>query len=222
MSTSPVTLKTEGAVGVLVIHNPPVNALSPETVQGLIDGLAAFEAQPALQALVVHCEGRTFVAGGDIAAFENPAFSAVPYNRFLARLEACARPVVAALHGTALGGGLELAMACHWRVATPTTRVGLPEVKLGLIPGSLGTQRLPRLAGAQRALDLMLSGRMIAAPEALSAGVIDEISEQPPLAAALARAQALAQQGGTPRRTSALTVAAASLPDGLIEQAMAA
>jgi 3-hydroxyacyl-CoA dehydrogenase len=222
MSTSPVTLKTEGAVGVLVIHNPPVNALSPETVQGLIDGLEAFEAQSGLQALVVHCEGRTFVAGGDIAAFEDPAFSAAPYNRFLARLEACSRPVVVALHGTALGGGLELAMACHWRVAAPSTRVGLPEVKLGLIPGSLGTQRLPRLAGAQRALDLMLTGRMIAAQEALTAGIIDEISEQPPLDAALARARVLAQQGTTPRRSGALTVQAASLPDGLIDQAMAA
>ena len=222
MTTSPVTLKTEGAVGVLVIHNPPVNALSPETVQGLMDGLAAFEAQPTLQALVVHCEGRTFVAGGDIAAFEDPAFSAAPYNSFLARLEACSRPVVAALHGTALGGGLELAMACHWRVAAPGTRVGLPEVKLGLIPGSLGTQRLPRLAGAQRALDLMLTGRMIAAQEALTAGIIDEISEQPPLDAALARARLLAQQGTTPRRSGALTVQAASLPEGLIDQAMAA
>ncbi|WP_284308195.1 enoyl-CoA hydratase-related protein, partial [Hydrogenophaga electricum] len=166
MSTTPVTLKTEGAIGVLVIQNPPVNALSPATVQGLIEGLAAFEARPELQALVLHCEGRTFVAGGDIAAFEDPTFSAAPYNQFLGRLEASRRPVVAALHGTALGGGLELAMACHWRVAAPTTRVGLPEVKLGLIPGSLGTQRLPRLVGAQRALDMMLSGRMVGAAEA--------------------------------------------------------
>lgn len=221
MSTTPVTLKTEGAIGVLVIQNPPVNALSPATVQGLIEGLAAFEARPELQALVLHCEGRTFVAGGDIAAFEDPTFSAAPYNQFLGRLEASRRPVVAALHGTALGGGLELAMACHWRVAAPTTRVGLPEVKLGLIPGSLGTQRLPRLAGAQRALDMMLSGRMVGAAEAQAAGIIDEISDAPPLQAALARAQALAQAGGTPRRTSALTVDPASLPDGLLDQALA-
>lgn len=222
MSSSPVTLKSEGAIGVLVIDNPPVNALSPATVQGLIDGLAAFEARADLKALVVHCEGRTFVAGGDIAAFEDPAFSAVPYNAFLARLEACSRPMVAALHGTALGGGLELALACHWRVASPGTRVGLPEVKLGLIPGSLGTQRLPRVAGAERALDMMLSGRMVGAQDALAAGIVDEISERAPLQAALARAQALAEAGATPRRTSALTVDPSSLPGGLLDKAMAA
>lgn len=221
MATRPVTLKIEGTIGVLVIHNPPVNALSPATVQGLAEGLTAFASQPALQALVVHCEGPTFVAGGDIASFEDPAFSAQPYNTFLAALEASERPVVCALHGTALGGGLELAMACHWRVAATTTRLGLPEVKLGLIPGSLGTQRLPRLAGAERALDMMLSGRMLDSQEALTAGIIDEISDQPPLQAALARAQALARQGGTPRRTSALTVNAASLPDGLLDKALA-
>lgn len=221
MSTHPVTFQTVGAIGVLTIHNPPVNALSSETVQGLIKGLAAFEEKPDLQALVVHCEGRTFVAGGDIAAFEDPAFSAAPYNRFLTALEASSRPVVAALHGTALGGGLELAMACHWRVAAPGTRVGLPEVKLGLIPGSLGTQRLPRLVGAQRALDLMLSGRMVDTGEALAMGLIDEVNEQPPLEAALAAAKALAQQGGVPRRSSALAVDAESLPAGFIDQAMA-
>lgn len=221
MSSSTVTLRAEGTIGVLVVNNPPVNALSPATVQGLIDGLAAFEARSDLKALVVHCEGRTFVAGGDIAAFEDPSFSAAPYNRFLARLEACSRPVVAALHGTALGGGLELAMACHWRVAAPDTRVGLPEIKLGLIPGSLGTQRLPRLAGAQKALDLMLSGRMVNSQEALTSGIIDEISNEPPLQAALSRAKVLIEQGGAPRRTSALTVDAATLPAGLIDVAMA-
>lgn len=221
MNSSPVQFRIEGTIGVLAIHNPPVNAISAPTVQGLIDGLAAFEAQAQLQALVLHCEGRTFVAGGDIAAFEDPNFSAVPYNSFLARLEACSRPVVAALHGTALGGGLELAMACHWRVATPTTRVGLPEVKLGLLPGSLGTQRLPRLAGAQRALDMMLTGQPISAQQALDAWIIDEVSAQPPLDAALARARALAQQGWAPRRSSALAVDPASLPLGLIDKAMA-
>ena len=221
MTSSPVQLKTQGTIGVLVIQNPPLNALSCATVQGLIDGLAAFEAHPELQALVVHCEGPSFIAGSEVTGFENPAFSAVPFNQFLGHLEACAKPVVAALHGTALGGGLELAMACHSRVATPGTHVGLPDVKLGLIPGSLGTQRLPRLAGAQRALDMMLSGRMLDAQQALDAGIVDEISEAPPLQAALARAQALVQQGGTPRRASALTVDPASLPEGFLDQALA-
>ncbi len=217
-----VTFTSQDAIGILTIQNPPVNALSPATVAGLVEGLAAFESRPELHALIVHCEGRTFVAGGDIASFEDPHFSAVPYNSFLARLEASTRPVVAALHGTALGGGLELAMACHWRVAAPGTRVGLPEVKLGLIPGSLGTQRLPRLAGAQLALDMMQSGRMLAAPQALAAGIIDEISEQPPLQAALARARALVESGASPRRASAQSVDPTSLPPGLLEQALLA
>ena len=116
---------------------------------------------------MLYCAGRTFVAGGDIARFELPDFSASPYNALLGRIEASRRPVVAALHGTVLGGGLELAMACHYRVAQPATRLGLPEVKLGLLPGSLGTQRLPRLVGAPLALDMILSGRMITAQQAL-------------------------------------------------------
>lgn len=221
MSSSPVTLRHHGAVAVLHIDNPPVNALSPATVQGLIDGLAAFEADASARALVLHCEGRSFVAGGDIASFDIPDFSAAPFNHFLARLEGQARPVVAALHGTALGGGLELAMACHWRVATPSTRVGLPEVKLGLIPGSLGTQRLPRLAGPVLALDMMCSGRMVDAATALAAGIVDEISDQPPLQAALARADALVAEAGPPRRASAMRIDAASIPAGFLAQALA-
>ncbi|MEK8051306.1 3-hydroxyacyl-CoA dehydrogenase NAD-binding domain-containing protein [Ideonella sp. DXS22W] len=221
MSLSPVTLRRDGTVAVLHIDNPPVNALSPATVQGLIDGLKAFEADASFTALVLHCEGRTFVAGGDIASFDIPDFSATPFNSFLARLEGQARPVVAAVHGTALGGGLELAMACHWRVATPSTRVGLPEVKLGLIPGSLGTQRLPRLAGPVLALDMMSSGRMVDAKTALAAGILDEISELPPLQAAVARAQALAAEGWTLRRASALAVPADKIPDGFLDRTIA-
>ena len=218
---SPVTLRPHGAIGVLHIDNPPVNALSPATVQGLIDGLAAFEADASLVALVLHCEGRTWVAGGDIASFDDPAFSATPFNGFLARLEAQWRPVVAAVHGTALGGGLELAMACHWRVAPPTARVGLPEVKLGLLPGSLGTQRLPRLAGAERALAMMSTGAMVSARDALAAGILDEISEAAPLDAALARARALADAGAPPRRASALSVDTARLPPDFFATARA-
>ena len=162
MDTPTVSLRSQEGVGILAIDNPPVNALSPHTVRGLVEALDAFEARPELRALVVHCAGRTFVAGGDINAFDDPGFSPEPYNDFLERLETQQRPVVAALHGTALGGGLELALACHGRVAAPGTRFGLPEIKLGLIPGSLGTQRLPRLVGARRALQMMSGGDMVA------------------------------------------------------------
>ncbi|MDA7415961.1 3-hydroxyacyl-CoA dehydrogenase NAD-binding domain-containing protein [Xenophilus arseniciresistens] len=221
MNRSPVSLQREGDIGLLLIDNPPVNALSPDTVQGLIDALAAFEAAPELRALVLACEGRTFVAGGDIAAFEDPDFSAVPYNAFLGRLEALTRPVVAAIHGTALGGGLELAMACHWRLALRGTRVGLPEVKLGLIPGSLGTQRLPRLAGAEKALQMMSTGRMVGDQEALAAGILDELCDGDLRAAALARARALVAQDWQPRRASALQVPTAGLAPDFFDQAVA-
>jgi len=219
MTLSPVTLHEQDAVGVLRIQNPPVNALSPAVVHGLIAGLEAFEDKPHLKALVVHCEGRTFVAGGDIAAFEDPGFSAAPLNRFLARLEAQQRPVVAALHGTVLGGGLELAMACHWRVAAPGTRFGQPEVRLGLLPGSLGTQRLPRLAGVEKALELITTGRMISTQEALAVDLIDEIGEEPPLLAALARALELAARPEKIRRASTCGVKSGPAVLGVLAQA---
>jgi 3-hydroxyacyl-CoA dehydrogenase len=204
--TNPVTFETHGRIGVLRINNPPVNALSPAAVAALIAGFAAFEAEPALKALLLHCEGRTFVAGGDISSFDLPDFSTAPFNTFLARLEQSRRPVVAALHGTVLGGGLELAMACHYRLALVGTRVGLPEVKLGLVPGSLGTQRLPRLAGVPLALDLIQSGRMLDAGWALQAGIVDVVREGDALAQGLAYAESLVASAAPARRISELAV----------------
>ncbi len=217
--TSPVTFSRQGRIGLICIDNPPVNAISAAVVAALVDAFGQFEAAADLDALVIHCAGRTFVAGGDIASFELPDFSAKPYNALLARIEASRRPVVAALHGTVLGGGLELALACHRRVAQAATRLGLPEVKLGLLPGSLGTQRLPRLVGAPLALDLILSGRMIGAQQALAAGLVDELKDGEPREAGLAAAQALLKAGTPVRRTSALTVTA--VPDGLFDKALA-
>ena len=220
--TNPVIFETHGRIGVLRMNNPPVNALSPAAVAGLIDGLAAFEAEPALQALLLHCEGRTFVAGGDISSFDLADFSAAPFNNFLARLEQSARPVVAALHGTVLGGGLELAMACHYRLALPTTRVGLPEVKLGLIPGSLGTQRLPRLAGVALALDLIQSGRMLDAARALEAGIVDVVREGDVLTLGLVYAEQLAAADAPVRRSSELPVSSAGLTPDFFATALTA
>jgi 3-hydroxyacyl-CoA dehydrogenase len=209
-----------GSVGVVAIDNPPVNAVSPAVVEALAKALDSFDADADAQALVLYGEGRGFVAGGDIAAFEDPAFSAAPFNAVLQRLEAMERPVVASLHGTVLGGGLELAMACHHRVAHPRTRLGLPEVRLGLLPGSMGTQRLPRLVGMPRALDLIRTGRQVSAEEALTMGLIDRIDDGRPLALGEAAAMALIAQGRPPRRTGRLEVP--PFDAALLQQAHAA
>ena len=172
--SQPVTFATEGDLATLTIDHPPVNALSPSVVSGLIEGMDAFEASDAV-AMVIACAGRTFVAGGDITTFDDADFSAVPLNTLLNRIEASDRPVVAALFGSVLGGGLELAMACHMRVAHPKTKLGLPEITLGLLPGSHGTQRLPRLAGLAPALEMISSGKPVSADKAKALGIVDEI-----------------------------------------------
>jgi 3-hydroxyacyl-CoA dehydrogenase len=216
----PVSYERRDAIGVLRIDNPPVNALSAPVVAGLIEAFAQFEADPSSRALVVYCAGRTFVAGGDITAFERPDFSAQPYNALLGRLEACSRPVVAALHGAALGGGLELALACHYRVAALGTRVGLPEVKLGLLPGSLGTQRLPRLVGASLALDMISTGRPLDAAAAGDVGLIDHVDAGDPLEFGLSYARALLERGAAPRRCGQLTPKDCASP-AIFEKALA-
>jgi 3-hydroxyacyl-CoA dehydrogenase len=196
-----VVLKRQGGIGILEIDNPPVNALSPDVIAGLQQGFADFEADRSLRGLVIGCAGRTFVAGGDISVFDKPGFTPRPFNQLLARIEASERPVVAALFGTVLGGGLELAMACHRRIADARTKLGLPEITLGILPGSLGTQRLPRLAGYAAAYRMISTGRPIAASEALALGVIDELAADPP-AAARAAIDELA--GGALRRAGRL------------------
>ncbi|VTU33578.1 Fatty acid oxidation complex subunit alpha [Variovorax sp. SRS16] len=219
---APVTLSRHGHIAVMTIDNPPVNAISPAVVAGLSTALDAFESDRTLGALLVHCEGRTFVAGGDIGSFDQPGFSALPFNRVLARLEGLDRPVVGALHGTVLGGGLELALACHWRTASPGTRLGMPEVKLGLLPGSLGTQRLPRLAGIELALDLISSGRMIGADAAQAAGIVDEVRDaQSPLQLGLDYAKEIVASNAGPRRISERQVARDALPADFFAKALA-
>ena len=216
-----VYLVRHGDIAVLRIANPPVNALSSEVVAGLAAAVDAFEADRSYAALLVHCEGRTFVAGGDITSFDDPDFSAALYNGTLGRIEALDRPVAAVLHGTVLGGGLELALACHYRVAVPATKLGLPEVKLGILPGSLGTQRLPRAAGIELALDLISSGRSIDTATALKAGIVDEVHEGKPLDVGLAYAQALVARDAAPRRLSAEVASTADLPADFFDKALA-
>ena len=218
--TDLVRLERHGDCALLRIANPPVNAISPEVVGQLGTVLDAFDEDNSVRALVIACAGRTFVAGGDIASFDRPDFSAAPFNRLLARIEALDRPVVAAMHGTVLGGGLELALACHWRVAERATQFGFPEVKLGLLPGSLGTQRLPRLVGAQLALELIQSGSSIPAEEASRIGLIDGIVEDEPAEAGMAYARRLLENGGRTRRLSTRPVDATSVPAGFFDQAL--
>jgi 3-hydroxyacyl-CoA dehydrogenase len=174
--TQSVDLDRRGRVAVLTVNNPPVNALSQHVRQGLHDGLKQAIADGSASAIVIVCAGRTFIAGADITEFGKPP---VPpgLHAVLDLIESSPKPVVAAIHGTALGGGLEVTLACHYRVGTKDARFGLPEVKLGLLPGAGGTQRLPRVVGVDKGLSMMVSGDPIRADEALKHGLIDEIVE---------------------------------------------
>jgi 3-hydroxyacyl-CoA dehydrogenase len=195
-----VSLEVFQTVAVLTIDSPPVNALSQAVRQGVADGLAAALRTPGVAAVVLACAGRTFCAGADIAEFGKPA-AEPDLNAVLAAIEASPIAVVAALHGTALGGGLELALACHYRIASPSAKVGLPEVSLGLLPGAGGTQRTPRLIGVAAAVDLIAGGRPIGARQALAAGLIDAIATgEVLLDDAVAHARRLAAEGAPLKR----------------------
>ena len=162
-----VTFDKQGGVGVITVNNPPVNALSQGVRQGLMDAIARGVADSAVSAMVIIGAGRTFIAGADIREFGKPPLPP-DLNSVLVAIEGSSKPVVAAIHGTALGGGLEVCLACHYRVAVAAGQVGLPEVKLGLLPGAGGTQRLPRVAGVEAALKMIVSGDPVRAPRARS------------------------------------------------------
>ncbi|NYZ13784.1 3-hydroxyacyl-CoA dehydrogenase [Azospirillum sp. RWY-5-1] len=184
-------------VAILMIDNPPVNALSCRT--GVVDGIAgalrACASDAAVVAIVLCGSGRCFSAGADIADFgDDPRSDVAPVRALMALLDDIGKPVVAAMHGMAFGGGLELALACHARVCADSTQLALPEVTLGLLPGAGGTQRLPRLAGPEAALDIMLSGRRMSATEALRLGIIDRVSDGDLLTAATALGREIAGQ----------------------------
>ena len=173
--TETVRLETDGEIALVIVDNPPVNALSWHVRQGLLDGMTTAVSNGAA-GIVLLCEGRTFIAGADISEFggapKGPSLQEVQDA-----MENAPIPVIAAIHGTALGGGLEVALCAHYRVAVSGAKFGLPEVNLGLLPGAGGTQRLPRLAGVPKALEMMTSGRHIGTAEAREAGLVDEVTE---------------------------------------------
>ncbi|MEA3059649.1 MAG: 3-hydroxyacyl-CoA dehydrogenase, partial [Sphingomonadales bacterium] len=175
-TTSPISTRKHGDVMIILSNNPPVNALGAAVRQGLVDAIEQAEADDSVKAVVIACEGQTFFAGADITEFGKPPV--MPWlPQVVDRIEECTKPVVAAIHGTALGGGLEVALACHYRVAVPSAKLGTPEVKLGLLPGAGGTQRLPRVAGVKKALEMCATGNPIGAKEAFDCGLVDRLVE---------------------------------------------
>jgi 3-hydroxyacyl-CoA dehydrogenase len=176
MSESPVVrLEKDGEIGVIIVNYPPVNALGPGVSEGIVESLNAANADPAIKAMVLMGDGRSFIAGADIRGFGTGRKRAPIGSRTYDVLDASPKPVVAAIHGFALGGGLENALACHYRIAVPAAKVGLPEVLIGILPGGGGTQRLPRLVGVPTALEMITSGRHVPAPEAAKLGIIDQV-----------------------------------------------
>ena len=199
-----VTTERHDDVLVILVDNPPVNSLSWHVREGLKAGFEEGMADPAVKAMVLRCAGRTFIAGADITEFGKPP-RGPDFNEVLNMMEDAGKPIVAAIHGTALGGGLETAMSCHYRIAVPSAKLGVPEVKLGLLPGGGGTQRLPRLVGVEAAATMCSLGDPISASKALEIGLVDRVSSEENLAVeAIDFARELIAKG--PRATRDLPV----------------
>src|SRR5262249_8653067 len=198
-----VKFTVESGVGLITVDNPPVNALSAGVPEGIAAGIERAEHDASVRAVVLIGAGRTFVAGADIKQLEEQAHGrgagAPNLHVLLKSVEDCPKPVVMAMHGTALGGGLELAMAGHYRVASPDAQAGQPEVNLGIIPGAEGSQRLPRLVGVAAAIDMLVSGKPVKAPEAARMGLFDKIVDGDLQSGAVAFALEVAKSGLRPK-----------------------
>jgi 3-hydroxyacyl-CoA dehydrogenase len=212
-----VTLEVTGGLAVITVDNPPVNTITAATRRQLFDALTDIRARTDIRAVVLVCAGSTFFSGADIGEFAGPP-KEQEYRELFAELEALGVPVVAGMHGTVLGGGLEIALACHYRVAVAGTRFGLPEVTLGIIPGAGGTQRMPRLIGVENALDLILGARPVDVARALQLGFLDARIEGEVRAGTMAYAQSLLDSGRGPRRTSERAVDPASATPAILER----
>jgi 3-hydroxyacyl-CoA dehydrogenase len=199
-----VTTSQDGEILILTVNNPPVNALSWHVRQGIHDGIAQGLADDGIAAILLRCDGATFIAGADITEFGKPP-QGPDFNAVLNAIEMATKPVIAAIHGTALGGGLETTLVCHYRIAVPSAKLGVPEVKLGLLPGAGGTQRLPRLVGIEQAAVMCSLGEPISAQKALDTGLVDKLAGEASLAAdAVAFARECIAKG--PRHTRDLPV----------------
>src|SRR3984893_5861711 len=207
-----------GDVGIIWINHPPVNAISVGVREAIIDGVAKLTQDAELKIGILACEGRTFMAGADITEVGKPPSSPSLHDA-IASIESSAKPIVAAIHGTAFGGGLEVALACHYRVAVASAKIGLPEVKLGLLPGAGGTQRLPRLTGVEAALGIIVSGDPISATQAAKAAVIDKIIDGDLLDGAIEYARGLIVQKAPLRKIRDINVDAGKLPPGFFDAA---
>ena len=205
-------------VAVISVNNPPVNALSQAVREGILDAVTTAQ-EDASEAIVLHCEGRTFIAGADITEFGKPP-QEPGLPSVLSAIENSSKPVIAAIHGTALGGGFEVALACHYRCAIASAKVGLPEVKLDLLPGAGGTQRVPRIAGVKAALDMIASGNPVAVPRAKDMGLVDEIISADDLkAGAVEYGKALVKSGAPLKRIRDITIDPANVEPGFFDAA---
>ena len=217
MSQNPVTVSFDGDVAVITVSNPPVNTINTAVREGLNAAIAEIEARRGVAAVTLTCEGSTFFSGADIAEFSGPPQEA-KYRDMFRRLESLKMPVVAGMHGVVMGGGLEIALACHYRVAVPGTRFGLPEVTLGIIPGAGGTQRMPRLIGVEKTLELILAARPVDNGAALSLGFLDAEVQGDIRAATISYAKGLIEEHGGPRRTSERAVDPATATPAILER----
>ncbi len=213
-----VRVERDGELALIIVHNPPVNTITAEVRTGLRHALEQIQGSNELQGVVLLCEGNTFFSGADIGEFSGPP-KEHEYRELFNGYEALKIPVVAAMHGTVMGGGLEIALACHYRVAAAGTRFGMPEVTLGIIPGAGGTQRMPRLIGAEQALELIVSARPVDAVKAQALGFIDQIIEGHLRSGAIEYLRSLIAAGKGPRRTGEMSVPAASATAEIFERA---
>jgi 3-hydroxyacyl-CoA dehydrogenase len=217
MSSNIVTVNVDGDIAVITVNNPPVNTITAAVREGLFKAVADIRSRPGIAAAVLVCEGSTFFSGADIGEFSGPPKEA-EYRDLFKQLEQLPVPLVAGMHGTVMGGGLEITLACHYRVASPGTRFGLPEVTLGIIPGAGGTQRMPRLIGVERTLDLIIGARPVDVAAGVTLGFIDAEIQGEVRAASIAFARTLVANKAGPRRTCERSVDPATATAAIIDK----